>query len=610
MNAVCSRGLCVAGVLALLLANGSAQERPANDPRVGLKPGLKDAGVAAKNMELLANLPKPPGFFDPAQPTGEPTEAEKPAATDKQGEKPAAEETAKPERPRSSLDFANSDLAFKGQHLFIGNFSGFNIYDVSKATDPKLIASILCPGGQGDVSVHGNLLIMSVEQTRGRIDCGTQGVKETVSPERFRGVRIFDISDLQKPKQVAAVQTCRGSHTHTLLVDPKDTANIYVYGSGTGTPRSADELDGCSTGKPEENPETALFSIDVIQIPLAAPDKARVVARPRIFADEKTGAIGGLWRGGDHGPGTQRTSETNQCHDITVFPEVGLAAGACSGNGILLDISNPVKPVRLDAVLDKNFAYWHSATFNNDGTKVIFTDEWGGGTRPRCRVTDQPEWGANAIFDIVDRKLQFRSYYKLPAAQTEQENCVAHNGSLVPVPGRDIMVQAWYQGGISVFDFTDSSKPFEIAYFDRGPVDAKRLFTAGHWSAYWYNGHIYGAEMARGLDVLQLKPSEQLTQNELAAALEVKQPVFNAQQQPKVSWPATPTVARAYLDQLTRSNVLAADRAKAVESAITGSDRGLRTKLADELERAAASAKGPDATRLRGLAATLKALGN
>jgi hypothetical protein len=620
MNAVFSRGLCAAGALAVLFTTGSAQERPASDPRVGLKAGLKDAGVAAKNMELLANLPKPPGFFDPAQPTGEPTEAEKPepatppatAAKPPAGEtaKPAAEETAKPQPQRSSLDFANSDLAFKGQHLFIGNFSGFNIYDVSTATNPKLVASVLCPGGQGDVSVHGNLLIMSVEQTRGRIDCGTQGVKETVSAERFRGVRIFDISDLQKPRQVASVQTCRGSHTHTLLVDPKDSANIYVYGSGTGTPRPGEELEGCSGGKPEENPETALFSIDVIQIPLATPEKARVVARPRIFSDPKTGAIGGLWRGGDHGPGTQRTSETNQCHDITVFPEVGLAAGACSGNGILLDISNPVKPTRLDAVLDKNFAYWHSATFNNDGTKVIFTDEWGGGTRPRCRASDLPEWGANAIFDIVDRKLQFRGYYKLPAAQTEQENCVAHNGSLVPVPGRDIMVQAWYQGGISVFDFTDSSKPFEIAYFDRGPVDAAKLFTAGHWSAYWYNGHIYGAEMARGLDVLRLKTSEHLTQNELDAALQARQPVFNAQQQPKVTWSATPAVARAYLDQLTRSKAIAADRARAIASAVSGTDIAARAKIAGELESAAASATGADAARMRALAATLKSLGN
>jgi len=499
-------------------------------------------------------------------------------------------------------------MAFQGNHLFIGNFTGFNIYDVSADT-PKLLASIVCPGGQGDMSVHGNLLIMSVEQTRGRVDCGTQGVTETASPERFRGVRIFDISDLKKPRQVASVQTCRGSHTHTLLVDPKDIANIYVYGSGTGTPRPGEELTGCSAGKPEENPETALFSIDVIQIPVAAPEKARVVARPRIFADEKTGAIGGLWKGGDHGPGTQRTSETNQCHDITVFPEVGLAAGACSGNGILLDITDPVKPVRLDAAGDKNFAYWHSATFNNDGTKVIFTDEWGGGTRPRCRATDLPEWGANAIFDIVDRKLQFRSYYKLPVPQTEQENCVAHNGSLVPVPGRDIMVQGWYQGGISVFDFTDSSKPYEIAYFDRGPVDAARLFTAGFWSAYWYNGRVYGSEMMRGLDVFRLKSGDHLTQSELDAAAQLRQPVFNPQQQPRITWPATATVARAYVDQLTRSQALPADRVDTIRTAIGRADAAALATLAGELKTAAASASGRDAARMQALASTLESLG-
>ena len=330
--------------------------------------------------------------------------------------------------------------------------------------------------------MHGNLLVMSVEQTRGRLDCGTQGVEPAVSTERFRGVRVFDITDVKKPKQVAAVQTCRGSHTHTLVANPSDKANLYVYGSGTGTVRAADELSGCSGGEPKDDPNTALFSIDVIQIPIAAPEKARIVSRPRIFADASTGAISGLWPGGDHGPGTQKTSVTNQCHDITVFPEVGLAAGACSGNGILLDISDPVKPVRLDHVMDKNFAYWHSATFNNDGSKVIFTDEWGGGTRPRCRATDLPNWGANAIFEVVDRKLKFAGYYKMPAAQTEQENCVAHNGSLIPVPGRDIMVQAWYQGGVSVFDFTDAAKPVEIAFFDRGPIDAKNLITAGYWS--------------------------------------------------------------------------------------------------------------------------------
>ncbi len=459
------------------------------------------------------------------------------------------------------------------------------------------------------MSVHGNLLFMSVEQTRGRVDCGTQGVDDTVSAARFRGVRIFDISDLKKPRQIADVQTCRGSHTHTLVVDPKDHENLYVYGSGTSTVRPGEELAGCSGLDPKEDPNTALFSIDVIQVPLAAPEKAHIVSHPRIFADPASGAISGLWPGGDHGPGTQKTSTTNQCHDITVFPEAGLAAGACSGNGILLDISDPVHPVRLDQVVDKNFAYWHSATFNNDGTKVIFTDEWGGGTRPRCRASDLPNWGADAIFDIVDRKLKFASYYKMPAAQTDQENCVAHNGSLIPVPGRDIMVQAWYQGGVSVFDFTDSSKPVEIAFFDRGPLDAKDLILGGFWSTYWYNGRIYGSEIARGLDVFKLTPSEYLSQDEIDAASAIHLDEFNAQLQPRLSWPPSPAVARAYLAQLTRSNALTADRAAAVKSALEHHDKAKLDEIAGQLEQSAAGAAGHDAVRLRSLAATLKGLG-
>ena len=629
-------------VLSVVIA-GVAQEK-ASDPRVGLKPGLKDAGVSARNLELIASLPKPPGFFDPSAPEGVATPPEKPetptpppgapaatpppgapaatpppgapaatpppgapAATPPPGA-PAAPPAAPPAPAFTGLDFANSDLAFRGNQLFAGNFSGFNTYDIRTAREPRLIASVVCPGGQGDVSVHGNLLFMSVEQTRGRVDCGTQGVEAPISAERFRGVRVFDITDVKKPKQVAAVQSCRGSHTHTLLVDPDDKENVYVYGSGTGSVRSAEELAGCSGLDPKEDPNTALFSIDVIQVPLAAPDKARIVARPRIFADPASGTISGLWQGGDHGPGTQKTSVTNQCHDITVFPEAGLAAGACSGNGILLDISDPVKPVRLDQVDDKNFAYWHSATFNNDGTKVIFTDEWGGGTRPRCRATDPPTWGANAIFDIVDRKLKFASYYKLPVPQTEVENCVAHNGSIIPVPGRDIMVQGWYQGGISVFDFTDSTQPVEIAHFDRGPVDAVRLITGGHWSAYWYNGHIYGTEIARGLDILRLKPSEYLSSNEIDAANAVRLPEFNAQQQPRVTWPASKVVARAYLDQLTRSKSIEAGRASAVKAAVDKSNRSQLETLATELEKDAATATGIDAARLRALATTIKSL--
>ncbi len=378
----------IAVSLAVAAQLAAQQGKPA-DPRVGLKPGLRDAGKAAWHLELVASLPKPAGFFDPRTPAGDPTPPEK----DRTGRSNEDEEpeTAKPAAEAASrssgLNFANSDLAFKGEHLFAGNFNGFNTYDVEDPKHARLIASVVCPGGQGDVSVHGNLLIMSVEQTRGRIDCGTGGVEATVSNERFRGVRVFDITDVRKPRQVAAVQTCRGSHTHTLVIDPKDRDNLYVYGSGTSTVRSGDELAGCSGGNPKDDPNTALFSIDIIQVPLAAPEKSRIVNRPRIFADPATGAIAGLNAGGSQGPGAQPGRVTNQCHDITVFPELGLAAGACAGNGILLDISDPVRPVRLDAVSDKNFAYWHSATFNNDGTKVIFTDEWGAA---RARAAGRP----------------------------------------------------------------------------------------------------------------------------------------------------------------------------------------------------------------------------
>ena len=604
---------CLAAVLCL---GSQGQGQPATkDPRVGLKPGLRTAGQAARNMELVASLAKPEGFFDPKAPEGEPTGPETKEPETKPGDPPAP-----PEKPSTGLNFANSDLAFSGSLVFIGNFNGFNTYDIETARAPQLFASVVCPGGQGDLSVHGNLLFMSVEQTRGRIDCGTQGVPETASAERFRGVRIFDISDVKRPRQIAAVQTCRGSHTHTLVVDPKDTANLYIYGSGTSTVRPGDELAGCSGADPKVDPNTTLFSIDVIQVPIAAPQTARIINRPRIFSDPATGAISGLWPGGDHGPGTQKTSATNQCHDITVFPEVGLAAGACAGNGILLDISDPVRPVRLDQATDKNFAYWHSATFNNDGSKVIFTDEWGGGTRPRCRATDLAAWGADAIFDVVDRKLRFAGYYKMPAPQTEQENCVAHNGSIIPVPGRDIMAQAWYQGGVSVFDFTDSAHPFEIAFFDRGPLDAARLITGGFWSAYWYNGHIYATEIARGLDVFRLTPSEHLSENELEAASLAHSTAFNAQHQRRITWPAHTVVARAYLDQLARTKGILPARAQAVKTALERADtvrsgdangaaavKASITDLAAQIERDAAAAAVPgDAARLRSLAATMQ----
>jgi hypothetical protein len=622
MNRV--KSFCVLSVAIATVVAGAAQQPAPNpkDPRIGLKPGFRDGGQAAWNMELVANLPKPDGFFDPKAPAGSvtPPEAPPPPPGTKPAPPPARDPNAPPPPPPPGSGFTNSDLAFTGTNVVVGNYHGFNTYDIERADKPRLLASVVCPGGQGDVSIHGNLLFMSVEQTRGRIDCGVQGVEAPVSAERFRGVRIFDITDLRNPKQVAAVQTCRGSHTHTLILDPNDKANIYVYGSGTGQVRHGDELAGCSGLDPKEDPNTALFSIDVIQVPLAAPQQAKIVNRPRIFADTATGNLAGLWQGGDHGPGTQSSRMTNQCHDITVFSEIGLAAGACSGNGILMDIRDPKNPVRLDHAVDKSFAYWHSATFNNDGTKIVFTDEWGGGSRPRCRATDLLNWGANAIFDITpDRKLKFAGYYKMPAPQTDQENCVAHNGSLIPVPGRDIMVQSWYQGGVSVFDFTDSTKPTEIAFFDRGPINATDLVGGGYWSSYWYNGYIYGAEIARGIDIFRLKPSEFLTQNEIDAAILVRSTQFNSQNQPKIVWPAVSVVAKAYLDQLNRTRGISAQRAKAVRDGLdkvdelrTGKERDAAASLdaldavANQVAADAKTATGQDAKRLAALAETLK----
>ena len=607
------RLVCCSVAVLWFTAGGDAQQ----DPRVGLKPGLRDAGQVSRHMELVASLPKPQGFFDPRTPAGIEVPPESPS--DNARDATVSGESSPTRRP-VTLNFANSDLAFSGTLVFVGNFNGFNTYDIETPKKAQLLTSVVCPGGQGDVSVYGHLLFMSVEETRGRIDCGTQGVPDTASRDRFRGVRIFDISDVKKPKQIAAVQTCRGSHTHTLVPSPKDSEHIYIYGSGTSRVRSGEELSGCTEDKAD--PNTSLFSIDVIQVPLAAPAKAKIVNRPRIFADPRTGELGGLWPGGDHGPGTQKTSLTDRCHDITVFPEKGLAAGACSGNGILLDISDPVHPERLDAVADPNFAFWHSATFNNDGTKVIFTDEWGGGTRPRCRSTDQMTWGADAIFDIVDRKLRFGGYFKMPAPQTETENCVAHNGSIIPVPGRDIMAQAWYQGGVSVFDFTDSAHPIEIAFFDRGPLDPAKLIVGGFWSTYWYNGYIYGTEIARGLDIFKLTPSEFLSENEIDAASQVHTNEFNAQFQQRITWAPTSAVARSYLDQLGRTKGISADRAAAVKSALDRADRikspsdktaaavkEQLTILAADLEKDASAATVKDAERLKSLAATLKSRG-
>jgi uncharacterized protein (DUF305 family) len=541
-----------------------------SDKRVGLAAGYDTAGEAIWNLNKVASLKKPAGFFNPANPAdlrppAAPKKGAKKGGDAKPGEAaaaPAAVEAATAAAPAAGtpapgatavpareeedtltefaersplLDFANTDIAFFGDVMVAGSYHGFNIYKLGADGVPTLQSSVVCPGGQGDVSVVGNILVMSVEQTRGRIDCGLEGAAGKVNADRFRGLRIFDISDLAAPRQVGAVQTCRGSHTHSVV--SADPTRLIIYNSGTAGIRDEKELAGCIGGTPGDT-RTALFSIDVIEVPVADPAKARIVKSPRVFADETTGEIAGLWKGGDHGDGTQSTSRTDQCHDITVFPALKIAAGACSGNGILFDIADPLNPKRMDVVTDTTFAYWHSATFNNDGTKVIFTDEWGGGGRPRCKASDPKTWGANAIYDIKDGKLVFRAHYKMPAAQSDKENCVAHNGSIIPVPGRDLFAQAWYQGGLSVMDFTDSANPKEVAYFDRGPIDAKQMVLGGYWSVYWYRGHIYGTEISRGIDVFTLKPSEHLTKAEIAAAESAKYEDnrFNPQTQTRVTW--------------------------------------------------------------------------
>jgi hypothetical protein len=558
------------------------------DPRASLSPGVFDAGETAMGIKHLMLVKKPDAFQlgsdDPDNPRVKKT-------LGLLGIGDASKIPKGSQLVLAQLAFANSDLAFQGNKLFQGNFYGINIYDIADPAKPSLLTSMICPGGQGDVSVYKNLMFMSVEMPNGRLDCNAEGFPPAAPPvagqppapsvekERFRGVRIFDISDVKKPKQVAAVQTCRGSHTHTLVVDPNDKDNVYIYVSGTSFVRPNGELEGCSGDTPDKDPNTALFRIDVIKVPVATPQDAKVVSSPRVFMDPRTGAINGLNNGGTHAKeGLAKPADTNQCHDITVYSAIGLAAGACSGNGILLDIKDPVNPKRVDAVNDPNYSYWHSASFSNDGKKVLFTDEWGGGLGARCRATDPNKWGADAVFDLQDNKLRFASYYKLPAAQGDTENCVAHNGSLVPVPGRDIEVQAWYQGGISLVDFTDANHPTEIAYFDRGPIDPKMLVLGGDWSAYWYNGNIYASEIARGLDVFELTPTKFLTQNEIDAARAVRVAELNVQNQQKIEWPRNLTTAKAYVDQLERSQALSADRVSALRQGIQNAERSKLAK--------------------------------
>ncbi len=632
--------------LALLPAASLAQNAPTPDPRVGLRAGQYDAAEAAWNMRVVSET--------------RPTE--------------------------KFVHGTSSDLSFTGPYAIQGSYNGYQVWDISNPAKPSLKTAYYCPASQSDVSVYKNLLFVSGEGLSGRIDCGDQGVKDTVSKDRLRGLRIFDITDIAHPKNVGNVQTCRGSHTHTVLVDPKDKANVYVYISGSSGVRSPSELAGCSKLTPDEDPNSALFRIEVIKVPLAHPEKAAIVTSPRIFNDltaplrhapapedaaaaakalaaarargaftakvfgddvalpngfvkpmldsvvkarggtgDATGADSAALRAALPGiiakltgesatPGAGPRPGPTQCHDITVYPWLGLAGGACEGYGLLLDIKDPQHPVRIAAVSDSNFSYWHSATFNNDGTKILFSDEWGGGGQPKCRASDRKEWGADAIFTLADRKrMDFQSYYKMPAAQTEFENCVAHNGSLVPIPGRDVMIQSWYQGGVSLFEFTDARHPREIAFFDRGPVDSTRMGSGGTWSVYWYNGVMVSSEISRGLDIFELLPSEFISQNEIDAAKSVRLDYLNTQGQPHIVWPPSFALARSYVDQLERSSGLAAPRIAAVRQSLSDAEaasgarrRAALGKLARQL---GADARGSaDSAKVKLLASAVKDL--
>ena len=627
---------------------------PSPDPRVGLRAGWMNAQEAAWNVRLVSTTPPSPSFINRANP--------------------------------GDFSLINSDISFVGNYVIQGNFSGVQVWDISNPKRPRLHKAFVCPGSQSDVSVYRNLLFVSGEALNGRTDCGTQGVADTVSHDRLRGIRIFEITDIANPRHITDVQTCRGSHTHTVVTSPTDTANVYIYVSGSAPVRSPNELAGCSSALPDSNPNTALFRIEVIQVPLAHPEQARIVSSPRIFQDlappvrhgeapediaaarravDSARTHGGFVatvngqdvivgagfvtpqldsivkaRGGSGAPTAADTAALRaglqelvnrrveaqrrrqgpptgptQCHDITVYPAIGRAGGACGGYGLLLDIRDVANPRRVGAVADSNFSFWHSATFNNDGTKILFTDEWGGGLQPRCRRTDKYEWGADAIFTLVNDAMTFKGYYKLSAPQTPNENCVAHNGTLIPIPGRDVMAQGWYQGGISVFDWTDPAHPREIAFFDRGPMDSTKLVGAGSWSAYWYNGYIVSSEIARGLDIFELQPSGFLSQNEIDAAKLVHFDYLNAQDQQKLVWPASFVVARAYLDQLARGNGLASDRVAAARTALAGAEKVQGPQRRDALTRLAAQLNGDasgaaDAAKVRTLAAAVTELAN
>jgi hypothetical protein len=593
----------------------SAQSYPSKtDPRSTLKSGRFDAGEAALNMRLVS-FSKKPAEFDTVQ----------------------------------GLKFINSDLAFGTNYAYQANFAGFTIWDISDPAKPVVASVVKCITSQGDPSIWGDLLFLSAEGAGNRNDCADGGVQDP--KDHMAGVRIFDVSDKKAPKLIKNVQTCKGSHTHTIVPHPKDKNIIYIYVSGQQNARPETELAGCKNGTNPADKTNSLYQLDIIKVPLNNPEKAVVIPGARIF----TGLDGGGEckqfcvpvnpnRGARRGRAAAADSAATpnaepistgprNCHDVTAYPSRNLLLASCSTHSILVDIRNPEKPVRLDAIMDtNNFQGRHTAAFSNDGKKLIQTDEWGGGTGPMCQASSMIELGGNTIISLDAKNKQTqRAYFKLPSAQSAEENCVSHNGGIIPVPGRDLYVQGWYQGGVNVMDFTDADKAFEVAYFDRGSIDPPAMVDVpasaaaasggrgagrtigGSWGAYYWNGYIYSSELDRGMDVFELLPSEHLSANEIAAAKLVQFTEYNPQSQPKMTWPPAFVVVRSYLDQLVRGNGLVAERTTAISSALdlaeqkSGAARASALKaLAMQVDVDARNAK--DGARVRAMAAEMRRL--
>lgn len=572
------RGLLLFLGAVAIPAMASAQTYPSKtDPRSTLKPGRFDAGVAASNMRLVS-FSKKPAQFDTVQ----------------------------------GLKFINSDMAFGTHFIYQANFAGFTIWDITDPAKPTIASVTKCITSQGDPSIWGNLLFISAEGAGNRNDCGDGGVQEP--KDHMAGVRIFDVTNPKAPKLIKNVQTCKGSHTHTIVPSPTDPNIIYIYVSGQQAARPETELAGCKNGTDPADPTNSLFQLDIIRVPVNHPEQSKVIPGARIFTGLDGGgeckqfcapadarrAAAGRGRGGAPGaaPGAAPVGMPTQtgprnCHDVTAYPALHLLAAACSTHSILVDITNPEKPFRIDALTDtNNFQGRHTAAFSNDGKKLIQTDEWGGGTGPMCQANSMIELGGNTIISLDAKKKQAQhAYFKLPAAQSAEENCVSHNGGIIPVPGRDLYVQGWYQGGVDIMDFTDQDKAFEIAYFDRGSIDSPPAVDVpappaagggggrgnggtigGSWGAYYWNGYIYSSELDRGMDIYELLPSAHLSANEIAAAKLVQFSEYNPQSQPKMTWPPAFVVVRSYLDQLVRNTGLAVERTTAISAALDAAE--------------------------------------